>query len=160
MKKIIALFITASFFLSGCAAYKFQQAKEPFDKGYVASRDDYVIPEYTIGKNNSVPDLALAKERFKRRKGLVEHYYKKMGYIENHFKMVSLDPCVYFLKLVTGVLRMPFIAVSDYKYEHNAAYKDKIRKIEHERDAREEARINKIKDKLNNYIQQDLGKEQ
>lgn len=160
MKKRIILFIMAAFLFSGCATYKFQQGKVPYDKGYVASRDSRVIPEYTIGRDNGVPELPLAKERFKRRRGMVEHYYKKMGYIENHFKMACWDPCVYFVKLFAGVFRLPFIAVADYKYEHNAAYKDRIRKIEDEKDAREEARINKLKGNLNNYIQQDLTKEQ
>lgn len=86
MKKILIL-IALVVFLSGCATYKFQRGLKPYDKGYVVSRDDYTIVEYTIGKNNSVPDLGLARQRFKKRRNIVEHYYKKMGYIENRFKM-------------------------------------------------------------------------
>jgi hypothetical protein len=159
MKKIIVLFFLAVF-LSGCASYRFQRAKEPYDnKGYVALRDDYLIPEYTIGKNNSVPDLQLAKERFKKRKNTVEHYYKKMGYIENHFKMAFWDPCIFFLKIIGGVFRLPSVAIADYRYEHDPEYKEKIRKIEDERDAKEEAHIQKLKEELNIYIQQELTKE-
>jgi hypothetical protein len=62
-------------------------------------------------------------------------------------------------KIVGGVFRLPFIAISDYKAAHNPQYKEKLRKIEDERDAREEARINALKEKLNAYIQKDLARE-
>ena len=78
MRKVILLVLLVVF-LSGCATYKFQRGKEPYHKGYVVSRDDYIIPEYTTGKDNSVPNLEIAKKRFKKRKATVEYYYKKMG---------------------------------------------------------------------------------
>lgn len=158
MKKLISLFFLV-LFLSGCATYKFQRGKEPYHKGYVLSRDDYAILEYTIGKDNSVPKLELAKERFKRRRKIVEHYYKKMGYIENHFKMVFWNPAIFSLKIAMGVFRLPGIAISDYRSRHNPKYRERIRKIEDEKDAREEARINKLKDELNVYIQKELASE-
>ena len=158
MKKITLLLLPL-LFLSGCATYKFHHGKEPYSKGYVVSRDDYTILEYTLSKDNTVPKLPLAKVRFKRRRNIVEDYYKRMGYIENRFKMAFMDPAVYFLKLVGGVFRLPFIAVSDYRQAHNPAYKERLRRIEDEKDAREEARINKIKEKLNTYIQKDLSNE-
>src|SRR4030042_4048825 len=151
MKKM-AVLLALAIFLSGCATYKFQTGKKPYDKGYVASRDDYLILEYTLGKDNSVPDRVLAKERFKQRKGIVEHYYKKMGYIENRFKMAFWDPCILFLKAIGGVIRLPFIAISDYKYAHNPRYREKIIRREQEQDAREEARIQKLKEALNIYL--------
>ena len=159
MKKIILLFLI-TLFLAGCASYKFQRGSQPYDKGYVVSRDDYAIPEYTIGKDNSVPSgLALARERFKKRKNVVEEYYKKMGCIENHFKMVFWDPGVFFLKMVGGIFRLPLVAISDYKLEHSPKYREKIRKIQDEQDLNEEIRTKKLKEELNNYIQKELDKE-
>lgn len=158
MRKMILLVLLVVF-LSGCATYKFQRGKEPYNKGYVVSRDDYIIPEYTIGKDNSVPNLEIAKERFKKRKATVEHYYKKMGYIENNFKRAFWDPPVLFLKFIGGIFRLPSIAISDYKYEHNPQYREKIIKMQQEQDALEEARIQNLKEELNSYIQKDLAKE-
>jgi len=148
-------------FLSGCATYKFQRGQEPYDKGYVALRDDYLMPEYTIGPNNSVPDdLGLAKQRFAQRRRIVENYYKRMGYIENRFKMAFWDPPVMFMKFAGGILRLPFIAVSDYRYNHNPAYKERIKKIEEDKDAIEEERIQGLKDRLNTYIQGQLARQE
>jgi len=158
MRKMILLVLLVVF-LSGCATYKFQRGKEPYNKGYVVSRDDYIIPEYTTGKDNSVPNLEIAKERFKKRRQTVEHYYKKMGYIENKLKSTFWDPPVLFLKFIGGIFRLPSIAISDYKYEHNPQYREKIIKMQQEQDALEEARIQNLKKELNSYIQKDLAKE-
>lgn len=158
MKKIAVLVLSA-IFLSGCASYKFQRGTEPYSKGYVVSRDGYAIPEYTVGKEASVPDLSLAKERFKHRKSMVEHYYKRMGYIENRFKANFYDPITFLAKVVLGVFRLPSIAISDYRAEHNPEYREKIRKIEYAKEAEEEARINKLKEELNIYIQKELTRE-
>lgn len=159
MKKVVILFLVA-LFLSGCATYKFHHGKEPYHhKGYVVSRDDYAILEYTVGKDNAVPNLALARERFKRRRRIVEHYYKRMGFIENHFKMVFWNPTIFSLKIAGGLFRLPSIAISDYKYEHNPQYREKIRKLQEEKDSREEAHIKKLKDELDVYIQKDLTKD-
>lgn len=158
MKNIIFLILLA-LFLSGCASYKFQRGKEPYNKGYVASREGYTMVEYTLGKDNSVPNLELARDRFKRRKGVVEHYYKKMGYIENRFKTAVWDPPILFLKFIGGIFRLPSIAISDYKYEHNPQYRKKIKKMQEEQDAEEEARIKELKEELYFYIEEDLSKE-
>jgi len=158
MKKTILLVLLVVF-LSGCATYKFQRGKEPYNKGYVVSRDDYIIPEYTIGKDNSVPSIELAKERFKKRRQTVEYYYEKMGYIENKLKTTFWEPIVLFLKFIGGVFRLPSIAISDYKYEHNPQYREKIIKMQQEQDALEEARIQNLKKELNSYIQKELAKE-
>jgi len=158
MKRIVFLVVLAVF-LSGCATYKFHHGKAPYDKGYVVLRDDYTILEYTIGKDKTVPNLELARERFKKRKNMVEHYYKKMGYIENNLKMTFWDPPVLFLKFIGGVFRLPSIAIADYKYEHNPQYREKIIKMQQEQDASEEARIQKLKDTLNIYIEKELAKE-
>jgi len=158
MKKLTYLIIIV-FLLSGCATYEFHRGKAPYDKGYIVTRDDKTILEYTIGKDNSVPNLKLARERFKKRRSTVEFYYKKMGYIDNRLVETFWEPVVLMVKLVGGIFRLPFIAISDYKYEHNPQYREKIRKILDERDAKEEARIKKFKEELNFYIQEELAKE-
>lgn len=158
MKKIVFLVVLAVF-LSGCATYKFQRGKEPYNKGYVVSRDDYLILEYTIGKDNSVPNLELAKERFKKRRKTVEYYYERMGYIENKLKGTFWQPIVLFTKFIGGIFRLPFIAVSDYKYEHDPQYREKIIKMQEEQEALEEAHIQNLKQELNSYIQGELAKE-
>jgi hypothetical protein len=156
MKKIFSIFLLAVF-LSGCATYKFQKGQAPYDKGYVASRDGYAILEYTVGQDKGVPaDIALAKQRFAKRRRVVEDYYKKMDAIENRFKMAVWDPAAMFVKLIAGVFRLPFIALSDYKYDHNPAYREKVRRLEEEKDLREEARLAKLKERLSSYIQQVL----
>jgi hypothetical protein len=146
-------------FLSGCATYKFQKGESPFDQGYVVSRDGRTILEYTVGKDNSVPELESAKERFKRRKDSVELYYKKMGYIEDKFKQVFWDPPVMLVKFIGGIFRLPFIAASDYKYDHDPKYREKVTKFEEEQEAAKRKNIEILKAELNQYIQKDLEKE-
>lgn len=158
MKKTVAL-ILLTLFLSGCASYKFHRGHEPYNKGYVVSRDGYVIPEYTVGRDNSVPKLELARERFRERKGTVEYYYKKMGYITNNFKGATIDRAILLLKFIGGIFRLPSIAISDYKYEHDPAYKEKIMQMQAQKDAKEEARIQKLKEQLNSYIDKQLERE-
>ena len=159
MKKIFILLISG-LFLSGCATYKFHYGEKPYDKGYVVSRDNCTILEYTIGRDNSVsPDLKLTEERFKRRRKIVEHYYKKIGRIDNNFKKNVWEQFEMFSGFLTGVFRLPFIIISDYRYKHNPEYRDRIDRLEQERETREQARIKKLKDKLNTYIRRDLAKE-
>ncbi|MBN2831459.1 MAG: PKD domain-containing protein [Candidatus Omnitrophica bacterium] len=154
MKKFYPIFILA-IFLSGCATYRIQQEKD----GFAVSRYKKVIPEYTQGTDNSFPDKEIAEERFKRRKKTVEYYYKKMGFISNRFKQVFVEPPVVFVQFVTGIFRMPFIAVSDYKYNHNPQYKEKMDKLEDEQYEAEKARIKGLKEELSAYIKEDLVKE-
>jgi flagellar basal body-associated protein FliL len=158
MKKIILLVVLVVF-LSGCATYKFQRGKSPYNKGYVVSRDGREIPEYTIGRDNSVPKLALARERFKKRRDTVEAYYKKMGYIESKLKETFWDPPVLMIKLAGGIFRLPSIAIADYKYEHDPEYRNKVIRMQEEQDAKEEARIKRLKDELNSYILNELSRE-
>jgi len=160
MKKLALLPLLLSIFLSGCATYKFHHGQVPYDKGYVVSRDDYTIVEYTIGAQNSVPERKSAKVRFLRRRHTVEDFYKRMGKIENRFKMAVADPAVMFLKLIGGVFRLPFIAISDYRYEHNPQYRERVKKLEKEKDAQEEARVKHLQEKLDAYIQKDLEKKE
>ncbi|MDD4899827.1 MAG: PKD domain-containing protein, partial [Candidatus Omnitrophica bacterium] len=157
--KIFLLLVFCVMNLTGCATYKFHHGQAPYEKGYVVSRDDYDILEYTLGQNNSVPDRKLAKTRFLRRRDIVEDYYKKMNLIENHFKMAVWDPASMFLKLIGGLFRLPFIAIADYRYEHDPIYKEKVNKMEKLKDEQEEARVKALKERLSEYVQKDLEKE-
>ncbi len=159
MKKLLCLIVSA-LFLSGCVPYTFQRGEPPYDKGYVVARGNLTIVEYTIGENNSVPRLKLARERFKKRRGTVEDYYKKMGYIEDPYKMTFVDPVVTMVRLFGGIFYLPVLAVKDYKYEHDPEYRQKVINMQNEEDAKEAARIQKLKEELNSYIEKELAKEQ
>ncbi len=160
MSKAKSLFaiILAALFLSGCVTYSFKKGESPYDKGFVVARYDRVFPEYTLGKDNSVPDEKTAKERFQRRREQVEAYYKKMGYMENRFKQMFVDPPIFILQTTIGVFRIPAIAIRDYKYNHDPAYREEVDKKEDAAYKAEKARLKAIKDELNSYIQKDLEK--
>lgn len=144
MSKIIALFLI-SILASGCATYEFKKGKKPYDTGYVVSRDGYVILEYTLGRDGAAAsDMGLAKGRFKERRRIVEHYYKKIGLIDNHFKMVAWNPVIYTFKTFKGFFRLPFVAISDYRYEHDLRYRERLKALEAKADQREEARIRRL----------------
>jgi len=150
------LCVCALLLLSGCATYKLQQGKT---EGFVVARDGKVLTEYTVGKDNLLPDKELAWERFKRRKGTVEHYYKKIGEVDNRFKQGFIDPPLMMLHFVTGIFRLPFIALADHKYEHNPEYRKAVQERQLKDDAREEARKRSLMSKLQAYVEQDLLKE-
>jgi len=153
------LLLVSLLLLSGCATYKFQKGPAPYDKGYVVSYDGKLIPEYTLGPENSVPDLALAKERFNRRRAKVEYYYKKMGQIESRLRELFWDPPAMFVDFFCGLLRWPFIAVADYKYNHNPKYKERVDRLDEQAEELDKARINILEVKLKAYIDKDLAKE-
>ncbi|MDP3042412.1 MAG: PKD domain-containing protein [Candidatus Omnitrophota bacterium] len=158
MKKI-TIILLAVLFLSGCATYKFQKPTASGARGYLACYDGEPILEYTVGKEKSLPDLNLAKERFKRRRPTVEHYCKQMGKIEPRLKAFFWDPPVMIAGFLGGVLRWPFIAVADYKYNHNPKYKARMDKLDEDREALEAARVDSLRKKLDAYIVEDLSKE-
>jgi len=103
LRKILALFILTSL-LSGCTTYKFQKSTSG-SQGYLVCYDGYPISEYTAGKEKSLPDLTLAKERFKRRRSTVEYYYKQMDQIETRLKAFLWEPPVMAAAFLGGVLR-------------------------------------------------------
>jgi PKD repeat protein len=136
-----------------------QKGKSPYEQGYVFSRYDKIIPEYTLGKDNSVPDKELAQERFERRRLKVEYYYKKLGIIENRFKGMFVNPPVFMLKTFIGIFRMPSIAINDYKYNRDPKYKEMVDKKDEEEYRAEKERIKTLKTELKNYIDEDLKNE-
>jgi hypothetical protein len=158
VKKIVVCLLLGVF-LSGCATYKFQPGPKPMDNGYMVSYKGTLIPEYTLGPDKKFPDMALAKERFNRRHGKVEYYYKKMGRIQSSFQANIAQPVTIFVDFIGGVFYWPFMAVSDYRYNHNPAYKEKLDKRDEQNEALEQAKIDDLKIKLNAYVQQDLVKE-
>ncbi len=158
MRRILVLLFFA-FILSGCATYKFQKSGPSASQGYVATYDGKPLLEYTVGKEKTLPDLTLAKERFKRRRGKVEYYYKNMGQISSRMKEFLWEPPAMFVGFVGGVLRWPFIAYADYKYNRDPKYREKVDKLDEQKDALEKARVNSLREKLNAYINEDLAKE-
>jgi hypothetical protein len=159
MKKFFPLFILI-FVASGCASYKFQKGVSPYDSGYVVSRDKRVIPEYTIGPNNSVAqDMDLAHERFKRRRRTVERYYKKMGYIESRAKEILWNPPALLIEFFSGLIRLPAVSSRDHRYENDEAYRKEVDRKDEEEFAYEKERRKQLKEELNLYIQKDLEKE-
>jgi len=158
MKKNIILFLLP-FILCGCATYRFKHGDKPYDKGYVVSRSNFTIPEYTIGKDNTVPvSMELAIERFYRRKNVVEDYYKQMGSLKGPMG-TFLDYPATFGKFIWGMFTLPSKAVANYKYEHNSAYRTEVDKREEDEFLNERARLDRIRNELNTYIQNDLAKE-
>ena len=158
MKKILVL-LFLTFILSGCATYRFQKSGTSGNQGYLVSYDGKPILEYTLGKDKSLPDLTLAKERFKRRRPAVEYYYKKMGQMETRFREYLWEPPAMLVDLVGGIFRWPFMAVADYRYNRNSKYRERVDKLDEQRDVLEKARINSFREKLDAYINEDLTKE-
>lgn len=148
------------FFLlfSGCAVHRFQKPQK--GGGYLAARFGYVIPEYTVDLDNKAPqDFNLAKARLQRRNDTVEKYYIEMGQIEDYFqRYVGHFPKIIW-SIFANTIKMPFHIVSEYKYEHNEAYRKKIDDLDAKQKAEEEERINKLKSELREFIAQDLENE-
>ena len=155
----ISVLLFLIFILSGCATYKFQKPATGSSQGYLVSYDNKPIIEYTVGKEKALPDLTLAKERFKRRRPTVEYYYKNMGQINSRFKEYFWDNPAMLVDFVGGVLRWPFTAVADYRYNHNPKYKERVDRLDEEKESFEKARISNLKEKLEAYITEDLAKE-
>lgn len=128
--------------------------------GYAVARFGYVIPEYTVDLDNKAPqDFKLAKARLERRNDTVEKYYIEMGQIEDYLtRYVTHFPKMIW-SIFANTIKMPFHIVSEYKYEHNQAYRNKIDDLDAKQKAKEEERINKLKSELRAFIGQDLEKE-
>lgn len=161
MKKILMVLLCLAL-LSGCAPYKVvRDPKQPADKlGYVVTRDGVVVPEYTVGENGVIPDDSyLAKERFKRRKKTVEEYYKQMGLIDNRFKENVPDRLGYMLGIAGSVFTLPVRTYKSYRYACDADYRERVDKAQAQQEALEQARLDKLKAGLKDYIKRDLEQE-
>lgn len=145
--------------LQGCATYRVQQGGSAYGKGFVVSRNSNIIPEYTVGADNAYPAQEIAKERFNRRRKRVESYYKRMGFMDSRFKQFFIEPPSVFFGFIAGIFRLPFIALSDYKYNNDPVYKEKMDQLEDAEYNAERERVNKIKDELKAYIKEDLNSE-
>lgn len=157
----ISVFVALIFILSGCATYKFQKGQAPYDKGYVVLKDSRTVPEYTLGKENSVPeDLTTAKERFNRRKATVEQYYEKMGLMKSRLQETVLEPPVMIAKFVGGIFYLPFVAYSNYQFEHDSKYREQVIKEEDAKFEAERARIKSLKEELATFVRKDSDSEQ
>lgn len=149
------------FMQAGCATYKFESSAKSYGGGYVIRRNERLIPEYTIDQDQQAPkDLDLAKQRFNQRKGMVKYYYGKMGYIDSPFKMYFVDYLKLWVNIITGLFKLPFVAVSYNRYEKDPKYREKIDNLETEAEQKEEARIRVWQDELNKYIKNDSEKEE
>jgi hypothetical protein len=156
LKKTLILFLTC--LLCGCATYKFQKP-DANSAGYLAYYDGKPLAEYTVGKDKALPDLTLAKERFKRRRLSVEKYYKQTGQIQSRFKDFFWDPPSMLIGFIGGIFRWPYTAISDYKYNHNPAYQARMDKLDEQKEAFEVARQNSLKKELDAYVARDLAEE-
>lgn len=124
------------------------------------ARFGYVIPEYTVNLDNKAPeDLSLAKDRFKRRKDTVESAYIKMGQIEDYItRYITHFPKIMW-SLLANTIQMPFHIVSEYRYEHNEKYRQRIDDLDLQAKAKEEEKVSALKSRLREFIKQDLEKE-
>ena len=136
------------------------QRRAAVRKGYIVSRSGFIIPEYTIGKDASAPDLLLAKERFSRRQKIVEYYYKRLDLIHNRFNETFWEPTRDISKFIAGMLITPVRFYTDYKYNHDQKYKTKVDARDARIDAMEEQRLKEVKEKLKLYVQEDCAKEE
>lgn len=161
MKKQILFMLMVVILFSGCASYKFNKGQSPYENGLVVSRNGYAIAEYTLGRDDTVaPDMTLAKERFSRRRDYIEHYYKKMGYIESRFKQFISDPLTFFSDFFVGIFKLPFMAVNDARYERDEQYQRRLDDFERMIDEKESNNIKQIREEMSEYIQNDLNKEE
>jgi hypothetical protein len=148
------------FIFSGCANYKYTYGIAPYSDGYVVLRNNTLIPEYTIGRDKKAPkDLSLAKERFQRRRAKVEYYYKKMNVLYNPFSSLITYP-LSLIGLISGIFKLPFIIISDYRYEHDPEYRERIDRLEEEKMKKEKEKRERLRKELDAFIMQDLQLEE
>ena len=158
LKKLLILAIFMQL-LQGSTVHKFQKAKS-LDGGYGVARFGYIIPEYTVDMDKKAPkDLKLAKQRYSRRKWIVENYYIQMGKIDTYFRRYVWRYPTMISSLTANVFKTPFNVASEYKYDHNEAYRQKIDKADALQKAKEDARNKMIMEQLYDFIRQDLQKE-
>ncbi|TAM42047.1 PKD domain-containing protein [bacterium] len=82
-----------------------------------------------------------------------------MDQMTSRTKEFLWDTPAMFVDFMWGVLRWPFIAISDYKYNRDPKYKERVDKLDEEKEALEKSRVNSLREKLDAYINEDLAKE-
>ena len=138
--------------------HRFQKS-EKYD-GQTVARFGYIIPEYTTDLQNKAPqDLALAKSRFSRRHDMVEIYYIRMGQIESYGRRYLTHFPRMMWSIFANTIKLPAHIISEYRYDTNERYRNKIDSLDAEAKAREDAKTNQIKEQLKEFIRQDLEKE-
>ncbi len=124
------------------------------------ARFGYAIAEYTVDLDDKAPqDFKIAKARFERRNDTVEKYYIRMGQIEDYATRYITHFPKMMWSMFANTFKMPFHIVSEYRYEHNQAYRKKIDDLDSLQKAKEDERANKLKSELREFIKQDLEKE-
>jgi len=156
---VITYMAIGGVFLSGCAVHRYEKSSKL--DGYAVARFGYVIPEYTVDLENKAPqDLAVAKERFKRRNDIVESYYLRMGRIESYFRRYVWHFPMIMWSIFANTLKMPFHIVSEYRYGNNPAYREKIDNLDARQKEIEDARQDKLRLELREFVRKDLEKEE
>ena len=144
--------------LNGCTVHQFQKSAK--HGGYVVARFAYVIPEYTVDLENKAPsDFNLAKSRYLRRNDMVETYYFRMGQIENYGRRYITHFPRIMWSIFANTVKMPLHIFSEYKYDHNEKYRQRIDALDAQRLSKEDQKINRIKEELKDYLVKDLEKE-
>ena len=131
-------------FLSSCAvSYTYRQAQEG---GYVVQRGQELFPEFTINEARQYPkDLVLAKERFKRRRGFVENWYKE--YEPDALTNSGIAMLKAFLYLPTA----PFVAIATIFFPSREPTEQELDESRR--------RHSEAKREIEDYIVQDCKKE-
>lgn len=160
MNKIaISMILVAGILFSGCAVHRFQKSEGL--GGYAVARFGYVIPEYTVDLNKKAPaDFKIAKTRFERRNDVVETYYLRMGQIESYFRRYVWHFPMIISSVAANFLKIPFHIVSEYRYDHDEQYRQRIDQLDQKQKLAEDTRIAKLRDELNEFIKKDLEKEE
>ncbi|MDO8748344.1 MAG: hypothetical protein Q7J72_04430 [Candidatus Omnitrophota bacterium] len=139
--------------------HRFQKS-EKYD-GQTVARFGYIIPEYTTDLENKAPqDLALAKSRFSRRHDMVEIYYIRMGQIESYGRRYLTHFPRMMWSIFANTIKLPAHIISEYRYDTNEKYREKIDALDAKVKAKEDAKTNQIKEQLKEFIRQDLEKEE
>ena len=157
INKVFLLII--SLILSGCTVHRFQKSEKY--GGQTVARFGYIIPEYTVDLENKAPqDLALARSRFTRRHDMVEIYYIRMGQIESYGRRYLTHFPRMMWSIFANTIKLPAHIISEYRYDTNEKYREKIDALDAKAKAKEDAKTSQIKEQLKEFIRQDLEKEQ
>ena len=157
INKVFLLII--SLILSGCTVHRFQKSEKY--GGQTVARFGYIIPEYTVDLENKAPqDLALARSRFTRRHDMVEIYYIRMGQIESYGRRYLTHFPRMMWSIFANTIKLPAHIISEYRYDTNEKYREKIDALDAKVKAKEDAKTSQIKEQLKEFIRQDLEKEE